>query len=97
MGQFQQLHLAQARATLDQEVERGGDPFAVEGEVEDLERLELAEKRRDAAEAAEDEHNDAKGLISKMTQTQYNTLFVIQTAQESFILPNYSVVYNTLL
>ena len=48
-----QLQLAQARASLDQEVERGVELQAVvTGEIEELERLELADKRRDGAEAA---------------------------------------------
>ena len=50
---FEQSHLAQAGAALDQEVERGGDlQVVVSGEIEDLERLQLADKRRDGAEAA---------------------------------------------
>ena len=49
-------HLAQARASRDQVVERGGELEAVVArEVEHFERLELADKRRDGAEAAKAE------------------------------------------
>ena len=44
----------QAGAALDQEVERGGNLIVVFGELEDLERLQLADKRRDGPEAAEE-------------------------------------------
>ena len=50
---FLQPDLAQARAALDQEVERGVDlQVVVVVEPEDLERLELAEERWDGAEVA---------------------------------------------
>ena len=49
---FDQRDLTQARAALDQDVERGVDLFVVKGETEVLERLQLADKRRDGAEAA---------------------------------------------
>ena len=49
---IKQPHLAQAGAALDHKVERGVDLHVVTVETEDLERLELADKRRDGAEAA---------------------------------------------
>jgi len=48
-----QHHAAQAGAALDQEVERVGvDLKVVGGEFENLERLQLTDKRRDGAVAA---------------------------------------------
>lgn len=47
-----QPNLAQAGAALDQAVERGVDPEEVLGEIEGLERLQLADERRDGVEAA---------------------------------------------
>ena len=52
VSRFVQPHLTQAGAVLDQDVERGEDLLVVVGEVEALERLQLADKRRDGAEAA---------------------------------------------
>ena len=49
---FAQLHLTQGGAAPDKEIERGGNLFVVLGEIEDLERLLLADKRRDRGEAA---------------------------------------------
>ena len=52
----EQPHLTQAGAALDQDVERGGvDLQVVLAEIEDLERLQLADKRREGAEAAAQE------------------------------------------
>jgi len=63
VGPFIEPHLAQAGAALDQEVERGGvDLKVVVGEIEDLERLQLADKRRDGAEAALVEVEDSQGI-----------------------------------
>ena len=51
---FVKHHLSQAGAALDQGVELGGDLCVVvgKGELEVLERLQLADKSRDGAEAA---------------------------------------------
>ena len=51
-GPFRERHLLQARAPLDQIVKRGVDLLVVVRQIEELERLQLADKPRDGAEAA---------------------------------------------
>ena len=52
IGASGEPHISQAGAALDQDVERGVDLSVVLGEFEALERLQLADERRDGAEAA---------------------------------------------
>ena len=59
---FDQPHHTQARAALDQDVERGTDMYVVLGENEGIERLQLGDKRRDGTEAAAGQVDDSQRL-----------------------------------
>ena len=52
IGLFGQPHVTQAGAALDQEVERGADLWVVLAEIEELERLQLADKRGEGEKVA---------------------------------------------